>query len=62
MEIYTSKIGVIGNKLIQSGFNVVTRLTDLIHVPQIIHAHHNTVTMNVLNYFRTVPVAFLIIL
>lgn len=58
VEIYTSKIGVIGNKLIQSGFNVVTRLTDLIHVPQIIHAHHNTVTMDVLNYFRTVPVVF----
>ena len=58
VEIYTAKVGLVGNDLIQAGFNVVTNLGNLKNIPNLIHSHHNPVTMDVLMKFKNTPVVF----
>jgi hypothetical protein len=58
VEIYTLTTGAAGHDLVEKGFNVVTNLSYLKNQPDIIHAHHNPVTMDVLKKFSNTPVIF----
>jgi hypothetical protein len=58
VEIFTYRIGMIGNDLKKAGINVVNNLNRLKNIPDIIHAHHNPTTMDVLIKFRDTPVIF----
>ena len=58
VAIYTKKIGEIGVELIKKGIEVTTRLKTITFKPDIIHAHHNVTTFDVLFFYKKVPVIF----
>lgn len=58
VEIYTTKSGLVAEEVIANGINVVTSLSDLKNVPDIIHAHHRPTTLSVIQQFPNIPVVF----
>ena len=60
VEVFTYKIGVVGEEMIEEGIHVVTQLSDLKNRPDIIHAHHYPTAFEALNYFKDVPAIYFI--
>jgi len=58
VEIFTSKAGQTAAELIKCGINVVTKLNKLKHIPDVIHAQHNMVTVDALRKFKDTPAVF----
>ena len=60
VEIFTYKIGAIGSILKKQGINVVTKLSRLQLVPDIIHCHHHPTAMDCIKKFKRTPAVFFI--
>lgn len=60
VEVYTRVIGDTGRELIKNGINVTDNLRHLKNIPDIIHAHHNLVTIRALDRFKNTPVIFFV--
>lgn len=58
VQIYSRLIGQIGIELREQGITIVNNLTDITFYPDVIHAHHNVTTLDVLSFFKNVPVLF----
>ncbi|MHA4808864.1 glycosyltransferase family protein [Flavitalea flava] len=58
VEVYTRKIGETAMDLIKEGIQVTDDPGQLINIPDIIHAHHNLTSIDVLKRFKDVPVLF----
>ncbi|WP_158266967.1 glycosyltransferase [Chitinophaga niastensis] len=58
VEVYTYKAGKTAKDLRAKGINVTTDLKQLRNIPNIIHAHHNLTTIDVLRRFKNVPVIY----
>ncbi len=57
VEVFTFRIGPIGEELSSRGVKISTSLRDL-KVPDIVHAHNNITVWPILRHFRNVPVVF----
>ncbi len=60
VEIFVLTIGKLGCELIEQNINVVNKLSRLKNIPNIIHAHHNLVTLKVAYYFKQTPIVYFI--
>ena len=60
VEVYTYKMGLSSDELKMTGINVVTRLSDLQHLPDIIHAHHFPCAVDVLRKLKKKPVIYFV--
>ncbi|NML38648.1 glycosyltransferase family 4 protein [Chitinophaga sp. G-6-1-13] len=58
VEVYTHVAGETAQELIRQGINVVTKLNQLKFVPDIVHAHHNLTTIDVLRRFKDIPIVY----
>lgn len=56
VQVYTFIIGKIGKELMKEGIFVTNNLKKITFYPDIIHAHHNITTIDVVSYFRNSPV------
>jgi glycosyltransferase involved in cell wall biosynthesis len=56
VEVYTRVVGDTARELIKKGIHVTDDLSELKNIPDIIHAHHNLVTIEVLHRFKKTPV------
>jgi hypothetical protein len=56
VEVYTRLVGDTARELIKNGINTTDDLRQLKNIPDIIHAHHNLVTIDVLHRFKNTPV------
>lgn len=57
VEIFTFRIGVVGDELLTAGILVSTRLRKL-SKPDIIHAHNNITVWPVISHFKYTPMVF----
>lgn len=57
VEVFTLRIGQIGEELLSLGIRVSTKLTEL-SKPDIVHAHNNITVWPVLSLFKNIPVVF----
>lgn len=60
VEIYTLIKGELAKELMGLGINVTTNLRNLRYKPDVIHAHHNIITLRALSKFRNVPAIYFI--
>ena len=60
VEVFTYSIGTVGREMIAEGIPVVTRLSQLINKPDIIHAHHTPTAFEALHYFKNTPAIFVV--
>lgn len=60
VEIFTFFMGELAEELLKKGIHVTTDLKKITFIPDIIHAHHNIVTMDVLSYFKRTPAIYFI--
>mgnify|MGYP000191605728 CR=1 FL=1 len=58
VQIYSLTIGKIGEELISKGVPATNNLKEITFTPDIIHAHHNINTLDVISYFKKTPVIF----
>ncbi|MFD2564820.1 hypothetical protein [Aquimarina rubra] len=58
VQIYSRHVGEIGLEIRKKGIIITDSLKDITFAPDIIHAHHNTTTFDVLFFFRDTPVIF----
>lgn len=58
VEVYTKKMGETAGDLIKNGIHVTDDVRRLKNMPDIIHAHHNLTTIDVLKRFKDTPVLF----
>lgn len=58
VQIYSRFIGQIGIELKKKGITIVNNLNDITFYPDVIHAHHNVTTLDVLSFFKNTPVLF----
>lgn len=57
VEVFTFRIGTVGQELLDAGIRVSTDVKKLA-VPDVIHVHHNVTAWPVLHHFKKAPVIF----
>ena len=60
IEVFAYSIGTVGREMIAEGIPVVTSLSQLMHKPDIIHAHHTPAAFEALHYFKNTPAVFFV--
>ena len=58
VAVYTPTAGVPAARLVASGVPVVTTPDEIPFVPDVVHAHHHTPTIDVIDRFSDVPVVW----
>ena len=58
VEVFTNLLGLVSNEIEEAGIHVVDSVDQLIHQPDIIHAHHFIPTMEVIRRFPDIPIIY----